>query len=101
MWVKHYDTSRDHIHASVDASLTEMRVDHIDLLLIHRHDLFMDHHVTGGALDELIASGKVGSIGVSNFRPWDWDLLQSGMKNQLVTNHIERGCALHKRRSGF
>ena len=101
MRVKHYDTSRDHFHASVDASLTEMGVDHIDLLLIHRPDPFMDHHVTGAALDELIASGKVGSIGVSNFRPWDWDLLQSGMKNQLVTNQIEKGCALHKRRSGF
>ena len=87
--VKHYNTSRDHIHASVDASLTEMSVDHIDLLLIHRPDPFMDHHVTGAALDELVASGKVGSIGASNFRPWDWDLLQSAMKNQLVTNQIE------------
>ena len=87
--IKHYDTSRDHIHASVDASLMEMSVDHIDLLLIHRPDPFMDHHTTGAALDELVASGKVGSIGVSNFRPWDWDLLQSAMKNQLVTNQIE------------
>ncbi len=87
--VKHYDTSRDHIHASVDTSLKEMGVEHIDLLLIHRPDPFMDHHITGASLDELVASGKVGSIGVSNFRPWDWDLLQSAMKNQLVTNQIE------------
>ncbi|MFZ8944832.1 MAG: aldo/keto reductase [Paracoccaceae bacterium] len=87
--VKHYDTSREHIHASVDASLSEMGIEHIDLLLVHRPDPFMDHHVTGAALDELVASGKVGSIGVSNFRPWDWELLQSAMKNQLVTNQIE------------
>ena len=87
--IKHYDTSRDHVHASVDASLAEMGVNHIDLLLIHRPDPFMDHHITGAALDELVASGKVGSIGVSNFRPWDWELLQSTMKNQLVTNQIE------------
>ncbi len=87
--VKHYDTSREHIHASVDASLSEMGIEHIDLLLVHRPDPFMDHHVTGAALDELVASGKVGSIGVSNFRPWDGDLLQSAMKNQLVTNQIE------------
>ena len=26
---------------------------------------------------------------MSNFRPWDWELLQSAMKNQLVTNQIE------------
>ena len=87
--VKHYDTSREHIHASVDASLSEMGIEHIDLLLVHRPDPFMDHHVTGAVLDELVASGKVGSIGVSNFRPWDWELLQSAMKNQLVTNQIE------------
>jgi predicted oxidoreductase len=87
--VKHYDTSREHIHASVDASLSEIGIEHIDLLLVHRPDPFMDHHVTGAALDELVASGKVGSIGVSNFRPWDWELLQSAMKNQLVTNQIE------------
>ncbi len=87
--VKHYNTSRDHIHASVDASLKEMGIDHIDLLLIHRPDPFMDHHVTGAALDALVSSGKVGSIGGSNFRPWDWELLQSAMKNQLVTNQIE------------
>ena len=35
--VKHYDTSRD-IHASVDASLVEMGIEYIDLLLIHRPD---------------------------------------------------------------
>jgi len=87
--VKHYDTSREHIHASVDASLSEMGIEPIGLVVVHRPDPFMDHHVTGAALDELVASGKVGSIGVSNFRPWDWELLQSAMKNQLVTNQIE------------
>ncbi|MEO1107037.1 MAG: aldo/keto reductase [Pseudomonadota bacterium] len=87
--VKYYDTSRDHILKSVDTSLTEMAIDHIDLLLIHRSDPFMDHHETGAALDEVVASGKVGAVGVSNFRPWDWSLLQSAMKTQLVTNQIE------------
>ncbi|MES0862309.1 aldo/keto reductase [Ruegeria sp. SCPT10] len=87
--VKYYDTSRDHILKSVDTSLSEMAIDHIDLLLIHRPDPFMDHHETGAALDEVVASGKVGAVGVSNFRPWDWSLLQSAMKTQLVTNQIE------------
>lgn len=86
---KHYDTSRAHILDSVDWSLKEMGVDHIDLLLIHRPDPFMDHLETGSALDDVVASGKVRSVGVSNFRPWDWELLQSGMKTPLVTNQIE------------
>jgi predicted oxidoreductase len=87
--IKYYDTSRAHILKSVDTSLSEMAIDHIDLLLIHRPDPMMDHHETGAALDEVVASGKVGAVGVSNFRPWDWSLLQSAMKTQLVTNQIE------------
>ncbi|WP_170582484.1 aldo/keto reductase [Ruegeria arenilitoris] len=87
--VKYYDTSRAHILKSVDTSLREMAIEHIDLLLIHRPDPFMDHHETGAALDEVVASGKVRAVGVSNFRPWDWQLLQSAMKTPLVTNQIE------------
>ncbi|OOY21149.1 oxidoreductase [Thioclava sp. DLFJ5-1] len=87
--VKHYDTSRAHIEASVEASLRELATDRIDLLLIHRPDPLMDHHETGAVLDDLVASGKVRAVGVSNFRPWDWELLQSGMKTPLVTNQIE------------
>lgn len=86
---KHYDTSRKHIESSVEHSLRDMGIDHIDLLLIHRPDPFMDHHETGATLDSLVKSGKVRSVGVSNFRPWDWDLLQSAMSNKLITNQIE------------
>ena len=93
--VKYYDTSRDHIMASVDHSLRLMGIDHVDLLLIHRPDPLMDHHETGAALDEVIASGKVRSVGVSNFRPYDWELLQSAMKNKLVTNQIELSVLAH------
>ena len=86
---KYYDTSRAHILASVDHSLRLMGIDKIDLLLIHRPDPFMDHHETAAALDEVVASGKVRSVGVSNFKLHDWTLLQSAMKNKLVTNQIE------------
>ncbi|MBX2886764.1 MAG: aldo/keto reductase [Granulosicoccus sp.] len=87
--VKHYDTSKTHIEASVNNSLSEMGIEHIDLLLIHRPDPLMDHQETGAALDALVTSGKVRGIGVSNFRPWDWTLLQSGMSQPLLTNQIE------------
>ncbi len=87
--VKYYDTSRSHIEKSVEFSLTEMGIETIDLLLIHRPDPLMDHHETATALDDLVKSGKVRNVGVSNFRPWDWELLQSAMSNRLVTNQIE------------
>lgn len=91
--VKYYDTSAKHIEASVNQSLTDMAIEHIDLLLIHRPDPLMDHNETGAALDGLIKSGKVGAAGVSNFKPWDWKLLQSAMSNSLVTNQIELSLA--------
>ena len=91
--VSHYDTSREHIFNSVDASLKNMATDYLDLLLIHRQDPFLDHHETGKALDEIIKSGKVKEVGVSNFKSWDFTLLQSAMKSHLVTNQIEMSLA--------
>lgn len=93
--VKYYDTSRSHILASVESSLANMNIDHIDVLLIHRPDPMMDHHETGAALDEVIASGKVRAVGVSNFKLHDWTLLQSAMKSKLVTNQIEISVLCH------
>ena len=87
--VKYYDTSAAHITASLEASLRDMATDRVDLLLIHRPDPLMDHHETGRALDALVSSGKVRAVGVSNFRPWDFTLLQSAMSSKLVTNQIE------------
>jgi predicted oxidoreductase len=92
---KHYDTTRAHIMASVEASLRDMAIDTIDLLLIHRPDPLMDAEDTGGALDALVASGKVRAVGVSNFRPWDFTLLQSAMQTPLVTNQIELSLLVH------
>ena len=92
--VSHYDTSRKHIFNSVDASLKNMATDYLDLLLIHRQDPFLDHHETGKALDDIIKSGKVKEVGVSNFKSWDFTLLQSAMKSHLVTNQIEMSLAV-------
>lgn len=94
--VKYYNTSATHITRSIENSLTDMGTDHIDLLLIHRPDPLMNHHETGRALDEAVKSGKVRAIGVSNFRPWDWTLLQSAMETQLATNQIEINLTAHE-----
>lgn len=94
--VKHYDTSPAHIAASIDASLRNLSIDRIDLLLVHRPDPMMDHFETGRALDEAVASGKVRAVGVSNFRPHDWTLLQSAMDTRLATNQIELSLLAHE-----
>jgi len=87
--VKHYDTSRHHIETSVDASMDALGTDQLDLLLLHRPDPLMDAEATGAVLDDLVDDGRVGAVGVSNFRPWDWLLLQSAMDRPLVLNQIE------------
>ncbi|MEO9825546.1 MAG: aldo/keto reductase [Paracoccaceae bacterium] len=94
--VKHYDTSAAHIERSIENSLSDMGIDHIDLLLIHRPDPLMNHHETGAALDAAVTSGKVRAIGVSNFKPWDWELLQSAMSTPLATNQIEISLSAHE-----
>ncbi|MFW8593001.1 aldo/keto reductase [Cribrihabitans neustonicus] len=91
--VKHYNTSAAHIFGAAEQSLRDFGTDYLDLLLIHRPDPFMDHEETGRALDDLVAEGKIRAAGVSNFRPWDMDLLQSAMSQPLVTNQIELSLA--------
>lgn len=87
--VKHYDTGPDHVRASVETALRDMGLEALDLLLIHRPDPLMDAGATGRVLDDLVAEGKARAVGVSNFRPWDWDLLQSAMTTTLATNQLE------------
>ena len=87
--IKHYDTGQAHIVASVDNSLRALRVDHVDLLLIHRPDPLMDADGVAEAFVRLRRSGKVLSFGVSNFTPWQFDLLASRLDFPLVTNQVE------------
>lgn len=87
--VKHYDTSAAHVRASVERSLQRLGVEVIDLLLIHRPDPLCDATELGACLDALIDSGKLRGVGVSNYMPWDVDLLQSRMSHRLQTNQIE------------
>ena len=86
---KHYDTSREHIIASVENSLRMLGTDRIDLLLIHRPDLLMDPDEVARAFTALREAGKVLYFGVSNFTPSQFDLLASRLDFPLVTNQIE------------
>jgi predicted oxidoreductase len=87
--IKQYDTGRAHIVASVDNSLRALHTDHIDLLLIHRPDPLMDADEVAEAFSDLRRSGRVLHFGVSNFAPWQFDLLASRSDLMLVTNQVE------------
>lgn len=85
--LKHYDTGREHVIASVENSLTALRVEYLDLLLIHRPDPLMDADEVAEAFTTLRRDGKVRHLGVSNFTPAQFELLASRMP--LMTNQIE------------
>ncbi len=92
--IQHYDTSREHLLASVENSLRALRTDRIDLLLLHRPDPLMDADEVAEAFARLKQAGKVLHFGVSNFTPFQFDLLASRLPFPLVTNQVE--CSLLK-----
>lgn len=86
--LKHYDTSADHLRASVDASLAALRTDRIELLLVHRPDPLMDPHAVADAFAGLREAGKVRAFGVSNFSPAQVAALRAVWPD-LATNQVE------------
>ncbi|MBO9687025.1 MAG: aldo/keto reductase [Mitsuaria chitosanitabida] len=54
-----------HVHASCDASLRRLGVNHIDLYYLHRVDKAVPIEETVGAMAELVRAGKVRHIGLS------------------------------------
>jgi len=88
-WVKHYDTSKEHIKWSAENSLKMLATDHLDLLLIHRPDPLLDPMEVAEVFSELKQEGKVLHFGVSNFTPSQFMMLQKFLPFPLVTNQIE------------
>ena len=88
-WVKHYNTSKEHILWSVNNSLRMLHTDHLDLLLIHRPDPLLNPTEVAEAFMSLKESGKVLHFGVSNFTHTQFEMLQAYLNFPLVTNQLE------------
>lgn len=87
--LNHYNTGKDHIIASAEASLHKLGTDHLDLLLIHRPDPLMNADEVADAFITLKQAGKIKHAGVSNFTSRQFELLQSRLPFPLVTNQLE------------
>ena len=59
----------DYVRAACDASLQRLGVDHIDLYYQHRVDRSVPVEDTWGAMAELVSSGKVRHLGISEAAP--------------------------------
>ena len=62
--------SRGYIMRAVEASLRRLDTDYIDLYFVHVPDPWVPQDETMRALDELVRSGKVRYVGVSNYEGW-------------------------------
>lgn len=87
--IGHYITEARHILQSAENSLRHFGTDYLDLLLIHRPDPLMDADEVAEAFLALHQSGKVRHVGVSNFTPTQFTLLQSRVPFTLATNQLE------------
>jgi aryl-alcohol dehydrogenase-like predicted oxidoreductase len=61
------NASRTRILQEIDASLTRLRTDHIDIYQVHWPDPLVPIEETAGAMLTLYEQGKIRAIGVSNF----------------------------------
>lgn len=62
--------SRRYIRKAIEASLTRLDTDHLDLYQFHEPDPLTPIEETLAALNELVQEGKVRYIGSSNFSAW-------------------------------
>lgn len=62
--------SRHHIMRAIDASLSRLGVDHVDLYQLHGPDPNTPLEETIDALNDLVTAGKVRYLGCSNFSAW-------------------------------
>jgi len=61
------DCSPQAIRRNIDASLERLQTDHVDLYYMHRFDPKVSVAEMAGAMGDLIAAGKIGGYGVSEW----------------------------------
>lgn len=85
--LKYYNYNKDYILNCVDESLSNLKTDYLDTLLLHRPSPLMNPEVIAEAFTVLKDAGKVREFGVSNFSVSQFELINQYVP--LVTNQIE------------
>jgi aryl-alcohol dehydrogenase-like predicted oxidoreductase len=111
------DASRRHLLAALDASLSRLGTDYVDLWQLHAWDPRTPLEETLGALDVAVSSGRVRYVGVSNYSGWqtakaaawqrawpgrapivatqmEYSLLQRGIEREVVPAALNLGIGI-------
>ena len=62
-----YDSSAEYLRSAIDASLARLGTDRVELWQVHRPDILTHPQELARTLEDAHRSGKIASIGVSNF----------------------------------
>jgi predicted oxidoreductase len=84
-----FDFSKEHILEAVDGSLAALKLDYLDVVLLHRPDTLVEPEEVAAAFDILEKSGKVRNFGVSNQTPGQVELLKKFVKQPLAFNQVQ------------
>jgi predicted oxidoreductase len=84
-----FDFSKEHILTSVDESLAALRLEYLDVLLLHRPDTLVEPEEVAEAFDQLADAGKVRHFGVSNQTPGQIELLKRSVRQPLLFNQVQ------------
>jgi len=88
-----YDSSARYLETACEASLRRLQTDVIDLYQIHRPDLFSHPAEVAGALDALVAAGKIREYGVSNYTPDQYEALARYCQRPIATTQPQFSAA--------
>ncbi len=75
--IKHYEYSKDYIIWSAEESLRNLKMDYLDLFLLHRPSPLMLPEEIATAITQLKKEGKILEFGVSNFTPAQIKMLET------------------------
>jgi aryl-alcohol dehydrogenase (NADP+) len=80
--------SRRHIMHAIDASLTRLGLDHVDLYQIHRFDNDTPVEETIEALHDVVKAGKARYIGASSMHAWQFAKYLSTAERMGMTRFV-------------
>ena len=90
-----YDSSPAYLESAIDASLTRLGVERIDLWYVHRPDMLTHPADVADTLARLVAQGKLAAIGVSNHTVAQVDALMAHLSEgvPVAANQVEFSAA--------